>query len=407
MPSYFESIANTVRAAGGSVADRAAAAKNAVVRGAVGAKDMVVDGAIGARDGVVRGANSAKATIARTSEDIKAGALDHLAQKQSDQLKAGQALMTPEERQHGYDVARKSMLGELSSMPNSACQQCVTSAKAQRRKERLELVNTALESCPDCLVEAQRLRGYMDEVENMRCAKHVYIANDDDAPADLRDNPPPGFIMATEAQLKSMQLSQDMLTPRGSQFRAAVYMKDPAVWGPNPDPAAVIAFRGSTPDKEDWDNNFAQGVDRQAPYYKRAVEIGNKLAASRTRIRIVGHSLAGGLASAAQGAGGLNASTYNAAGLHPNTVARYSQDRTHMQAEEKKIDAFRIEGEVLTKTQESLWGSKGVSAVSHSAVGVKHDLEPAHDEKYYEKKMIRSRRTRMIPMMGIYMEWIK
>lgn len=51
--------------------------------------------------------------------------------------------------------------------------------------------------------------------------------------------------------------------------------------------------------------------------------------------------------------------TYNAAGLHPNTVARYSEDRNHMQAEAAKIAAFRIDGEVLTKTQESLWGSKG------------------------------------------------
>jgi hypothetical protein len=249
----------------------------------------------------------------------------------------------------------------------------------------MELVNTALESCPDCLVEAQRLRGNMDEVENMRCAKHVYIANDGNAPAELRDNPPPGFIKATEAQLKSMQLSQKMLEPRGSQFRAAVYMKDPAVWGLKPDPASVIAFRGSTPDKEDWDNNFAQGVDREALYYRRAVEIGNKLAASGSLVRIVGHSLGGGLASAAQGGSGLNASTYNAAGLHPNTVARYSQDREHTQAEAEKIAAFRIEGEVLTKTQESVWGSKGISVFSHGAVGIKHDLEPAHDKKYFEE----------------------
>jgi hypothetical protein len=385
VPSYFEIIGSSARATAGGVVNTAVGAKNMVVRGAVGAKDLVVDGAIGAKDGVVWGANSAKAAIARKSEDIKAGTLNRLAQKQSDGLKAGQALMTPEERQHGYDVARKSMLGELSSLPKSATQQCITSAKAQRRKERMELVNTALESCPDCLVEAQRLRGNMDEVENMRCAKHVYIANDQNVPAELRDNPPPGFIKATEAQLESMQLSQDMLTPEGSQFRAAVYMKDPAVWGPNPDPAAVITFRGSTPDKEDWDNNFAQGVDREAPYYKRAVEIGNRLAASRSKVRIVGHSLGGGLASAAQGGSGLDASTYNAAGLHPNTVARYSQDREHLQAEAPRIAAFRIEGEVLTKTQESLWGSKGVSAVSHGAVGIKHDLKPAHDRRYFEE----------------------
>lgn len=385
MPSYLDIATNTVCAAGGSVVNAAAAAKNLAVRGAVGAKNLIVDGAVGAKDGVVWAASSAKAGIAKKVEGVKAGTLDYLAQKQSDTLKAGQAMMTPEERQHGYDVARKSMLGELSSLPPSATQKCITSAKAQRRKERMELVNKALQSCPDCAVEAQRLRGNMDEVENMRCAKHVYLANDKNAPAELRDNPPPGFTVATAEQLKDMQLTQEMLTPVGSQFRAAVYIKDPAVWGANPDPASIIAFRGSTPEKEDWDNNFAQGVDREAPYYERAVRIGNKLAESGARIRIVGHSLGGGLASAAQGGSGLDASTYNAAGLHPNTVARYSKDRDHMQAEARKIVAIRIKGEILTKTQESLWGSKGLSKVSHSAVGKKQDLEPAHDKKYFDE----------------------
>jgi hypothetical protein len=68
-------------------------------------------------------------------------------------------------------------------------------------------------------------------------------------------------------------------------------------------------------------------------YYHNAVQIGNTLAMNNCSAHIVGHSLGGGLASAAQGGSGLTASTYNAAGLHPETVARYSEDAQHMAAE--------------------------------------------------------------------------
>lgn len=314
------------------------------------------------------------------SDPIKGAVAPWLAEKQSRKLQEGTARKTDAMRQQDYDVARQSMLGEFSSEPYSNCQACMANAKAARRKERLDLTKRALATCPEHEAEASRLRQDMDEVENMRCAKHVYLANDPNAPAELRDNPPPGFRKATEDDLAKMGLDDEMLAPPGSNFRAAVYMKDPAVWGENPKPAAVVAFRGSTPAKNDWDNNFAQDANREAPYYSNAVQIGNKLAKNNADAHIVGHSLGGGLASAAQGGSGLTASTYNSAGLHPNTVARYSQDTQHMAAEANKITAIRVEGEVLTKTQES--GLTGMLA--NQAVGTKRDLAPSHDEAYLE-----------------------
>lgn len=341
--------------------------------------------ASGAANAIAGGAQYVKNTATSTAANLKQKGVNYLAQSTSDKLKAGQAVMTPAEKQHSYDVARQSMLGEFSSSPIKGCQPCLGMAKAWRRQQRLDLLSRSLLACPEHQQQAQRLRQNMDEVETMRCAKHVYLANDPEAPADLRENPPPGFKKATEAQLQTMGLEQDMLTPERSQFRAAVYVKDEAVWGPDPKPAAVLVFRGSTSAKEDWDNNFAQGTNSYAKYYERAVQIGNALAANDASVRIAGHSLGGGLASAAQGGSGLDASTYNAAGLHPETVARYSQDLAHMHAEPTKIAAYRIKGEVLTKTQESLWGSKGISALSVSAVGAKHDLAPAHDEHYFKR----------------------
>jgi len=318
------------------------------------------------------------------TDAIKGPLAHRLAKIKSADLQEAEARKTDAMRQHEYAVARKSILGDLSSYPPADFQSCVVPGKAARRKARLELVSRVVVSCPKHGPEAARLRQDMDEVENMRCAKHVYLANDPNAPADLRDNPPPGFLKPTPGQLGGMGLNNKMLNPEGSDFRAAVYIKDPVVWGPDPKPGAVVAFRGSTPADDDWRNNFDQDANQDAPYYRKAVQLGNALAKHNADVYIVGHSLGGGLASAAQGGSGLAASTYNAAGLHPETVAHYSQDSHHMAAEVEKISAIRIKGEVLTKTQESLLGSKGLSLLANDAVGMKRDIVPSHSVAYFQ-----------------------
>jgi hypothetical protein len=315
---------------------------------------------------------------------IKGKLADKLADSKAKEMQAGAAAKTDAMRQQDYDAARQSMLGDFSGEPISACQPCMCNAKAERRKARLALVQSSMLNCPEHAAEAQRLRADMNEVEYMRCAKQVYIDNDPGAPADLKTGAPLGFTKATPDQLADMGLDQDKLTPEGSQFRAAVYMKDPEVWGDDMDPPTVVAFRGSTPATEDWKNNFAQDANKNAPYYDRAVDIGNQLASSDTDARLVGHSLGGGLASAAQGGSGLEASTYNSAGLNSSTVANYSKDAAHMAADPAKITAIRVEGEVLTKTQESLLGSKGLSLMANSSVGTKRDIAPVHDKAYLD-----------------------
>jgi len=315
---------------------------------------------------------------------IKSKLADKLAGSKAREMQAGAAAKTDAIRQQDYAAARQSMPGDFANTPIAGCLQCMATAKAKRRADRLQLVNTSMLTCPEDAAEAQRLRADMDEVENMRCAKQVYIDNDPNAPADLKTGAPPGFTAATPDQLAQMGLDQDTLTPPNSDFRAAVYMKDPAVWGDDMEPPTVVAFRGSTPATEDWKNNFAQDADMDAPYYRRAVDIGNKLADTDTDARLVGHSLGGGLASAAQGGSGLPASTYNSAGLNSSTVARYSNDPSHMAADAGGITAIRVKGEILTKTQESLFGSRGLSLMANSAVGSKRDIDPVHDAAYLD-----------------------
>lgn len=87
---------------------------------------------------------------------------------------------------------------------------------------------------------------------------------------------------------------------------------------------------------------------------KKAVGIGNAIAkcGAADQVQLVGHSLGGGLTSAAQGGSRAAATTFNAAGLNPNTVARYSTLADHVTADPDKILAHHVDGEVVTKTQE-------------------------------------------------------
>lgn len=174
------------------------------------------------------------------SDYIKRPMTSWLAKSKAADLQAIEARKTAKMRQHEYEVARRSVLGDLSSLPPTICQECVTNMKAARRKERLDQVSRVMVACRKHGKEAARLRADMDEVENMRCAKHVYLANDPSAPAELRDNPPPGFRNPSNEELREMGLTEALLKPDGSHFKAAVYLKDEAVWGPNPTPKAVL-----------------------------------------------------------------------------------------------------------------------------------------------------------------------
>ena len=69
-------------------------------------------------------------------------------------------------------------------------------------------------------------------------------------------------------------------------------------------------------------------------------------AATGGSAKFVGHSLGGGLASAAAVAADGDATTFNAAGLHKNTIA--AGGRTG-----GKVTAVRVRGEALTGLQES------------------------------------------------------
>ena len=255
-----------------------------------------------------------------------------------------------------FQKARESIGGkECSTAPaGTIITRCTPNAKAARRAERLDLVDRGVHGCPDHTETAARLRRDMDEVEYARLAKHVYLKYDKDTPEDLKA-PPLGFLDVSPEELAEIGIDQSMLTPKDTNFRAAGYKKDPVVWGENESKKFVVAIRGSTTAKEDWQNNMAQNANWESSYYERAVGIGKAIrdANAIDKVHLSGHSLGGGLATATQGGSGATATTFNSASLNPRTVARYSGSPNRQQAEPDKILAYQVEGEILSATQET------------------------------------------------------
>lgn len=130
--------------------------------------------------------------------------------------------------------------------------------------------------------------------------------------------PPQGWSVASNQQLAAIGLTPAMLRSPTSEFRAEVFVRE---FGGQT--SYTVAFRGSTAAQSDWVSNGRQAVGLETDHYNRALEIGESLIVPQgSRVSITGHSLGGGLASAAAIAAEIDATTFNAAGLHANTIGR-------------------------------------------------------------------------------------
>ncbi|WP_230434100.1 phospholipase [Xanthomonas melonis] len=151
---------------------------------------------------------------------------------------------------------------------------------------------------------------------------------------------------------------EDYLKPNNSGFRAEIYLPDPAVLGPGYKPTVV--YKGSagevvtanglrdTTSEDFLANNFPQSVGMQTDYYDRAMQLAATLKEQKVDFELAGHSLGGGMASAASAVSGVPATTFNAAGLHPATAQRFAlanglptYDTHHT------VVAYQVQGEML------------------------------------------------------------
>lgn len=157
--------------------------------------------------------------------------------------------------------------------------------------------------------------------------------------------PPAGYRVANSDDLAAIGLRGEDLASPQSSFRARVYVAE-GDGGPN----YVVSFRGTT-DGSDWKANARQGVGLPSDQYGRALLIAKAIRRHPdAQVTITGHSLGGGLASAAALASGRDAQTFNAAGLSDATIRQAETMRGNAPA--PKIAAFYVRGEILSAIQD-------------------------------------------------------
>lgn len=159
---------------------------------------------------------------------------------------------------------------------------------------------------------------------------------------------PSGWREATSVDMRAIGVRAVDLSSRSSAYKARVYVE-----GDGPAARYVVAFRGSTSDRGDWISNGRQSAGLASDHYTRAMALGERLGAARApNVTITGHSLGGGLASAASLASGHDAVTFNAAGLSDRTIADARAGAGRAGADIPDIRAYHVRGEVLSAMQD-------------------------------------------------------
>ena len=158
---------------------------------------------------------------------------------------------------------------------------------------------------------------------------------------------PPGYRQldpntpAGQAELATLGVKPTDLTPTDSQFRAQIYAHDTANGT-----QYTVAYKGTTPSSgSDWYNNAQQSLGFHSDYYNRGIGLANTMNASTDgNVDFTGHSLGGGMASAAGAVTGRPTNTFNAAGLNANTVNGFPPNGAN-------VDAWHNPGDPLTGVQ--------------------------------------------------------
>lgn len=174
----------------------------------------------------------------------------------------------------------------------------------------------------------------------------VYLKDTSDPSKGFRGTVPEYYERVTkfgEGKLKGF--SQDNFENRGTGFYAGLFHD-------TRDDSYTLVYRG-TDDGPDWTKGNIQALSPSAPQYEQGIELATKLqdVLGNQLTDITGHSLGGGLSSAASMLTGIRATTFNGAGLNAETVTSRGGTMNTARAE-SLITNYRVEDELLTNLQE-------------------------------------------------------
>lgn len=230
----------------------------------------------------------------------------------------------------GYQAGKQAVGDAYQAGKNIAAQAVRDVIESRYENARKSLgqceAGSPVGSCPTALAKCKKLKEALNKAE---------------ISADTYNDSPPengGLVggykrLNPDDPVDAKELSEKLgidkrdLEPEGSDFRSRVYKR--AVNGQT---EYVVGFRG-TQTGADWLENLKQGTGMNEgsendpgskSSYGRAkdlaMEVSERAERSGSSVSYTGHSLGGGLASAASVVTGSPASTYNAAGLNAHTV---------------------------------------------------------------------------------------
>lgn len=288
---------------------------------------------------------------------------------------------------------------EYATAPAAALQEQVAAAmpsKLERYNARMNMMQSARtklavtphEPAQNALTRLERNNV---AVERAKLSAHVYksdVFNLDESgnPTSLKTPEPEGWHMLAGEELAKRSISPEMLLDPTSGFKAAIYQS--SFEQPR---KLVLAFAG-TEDKPDILSDLRQGIGLKDKQYNEAMRLAKKLVSTTDPLDVetTGHSLGGGLASAATVVTGTKGYTFNAAGLHLNTVKRspYDISRAAMQEQGALIDAYRSTSDPLNNAQKAAVITRGV--VLPKALGIPHLVAPAKQWTHQWKELVTS-----------------
>ncbi len=222
--------------------------------------------------------------------------------------------------------------------------------RLQQRKDLIKQTRTKAKDPATLMDQTIRLEKAADRleenniaVERARLADYVYPTN------HVGDDAPVGWGKI-DMQLPVSEQAKD----QAKNFHAEIYKS-------KIDGSIVLSFKG-TSSLSDWGQNIKQGTGGSSYQYERAMKLAQRYKkAYGNKLQFAGHSLGGGLASAAAAVTGLPAYTYNAAGLHPNTPKDFGGS---LETANKMSKSWHVKGEILTMSQNNLGKLLPVLAVA-------------------------------------------
>jgi|GEM_PF-1051979 len=238
------------------------------------------------------------------------------------------------------------MNGEATGKAPSKPKPSPVEARKARYQERKDLIEkNAGSNDPSIIAASERLDLNNDNILRAEAAEYVYKVDEfNRGHTKTLPEPPVGLELQDPSTIPGLEDATFMSEESG--FGSALFKSE--ING-----ETMLTYRGtnnSVTGRKDWPTNFAQTAGFETDQYTEAMDLAKDVQlALGDDVTMVGHSLAGGLASSGVAVTGNKGYTFNSAGLHPNTI----KGKTNLSKEQINalITSQYVSGEVLTGVQ--------------------------------------------------------